>query len=90
MLVSYSCNQFEVSEFLLLNGRIWKKMLELFMAWNFRYAITKPQNARYQPNIGVAECFIKPVFYLLSIIIVCNKLFKQITQNYDISGYFFK
>ena len=59
MLVSYSCNQFEVSDFLLLNGRIWKKMLELFMAWNFRYAITKPQNARYQTNIGVAKCFIK-------------------------------
>ena len=59
MLVSYSCNQFEVSDFLLLNGRIWKKMLKLFVAWNFRYAITKPQNARYQTNIAVVKCFIK-------------------------------
>ena len=59
MSVSYSCDQFEVSDFLLLNGRIQKKMLELFMGWNFRYAITKPQNARYQANIGVAKCFIK-------------------------------
>ena len=27
MLVSYSCNQFEVFDFFLLNVRIWKKML---------------------------------------------------------------